>query len=340
MRAVLIAALAALTTTMSANASCQIQVLADFPLEPNPDRALVKGAVNGQPAVFILDTGAEASSMPFPDAHRLKIKLDGGTQFSSEGIGGRVATTVGHFDLKLGKASLPNEMMTVMAMPSLDNHAVALVGRELLARRDLEIDLPDNEVRVEKAVGCASKELAYWNKPYSQVRLEADGSDRPAILVTVLLNGHAVPAMIDSGASQSIVTPDAAMTAGARLVYGKPGDELGGVGARRVSSQVVTFDTFTLGDETIKNAKLVVAEMWKYNKLDETGTRLGSHTHDLGEPRMLLGADFLRAHHVLVANSMGLMVFSYTGGPVFDISQRQSAASSQGGSNPTPASTH
>ncbi len=104
--------------------------------------------------------------------------------------------------------------------------------------------------------------------------------------------------------------------------------------------QVVTFDSFTLGDETIKNAKLVVAEMWKYNKMEETGTRLGSHTHDLGEPRMLLGADFLRAHHVLVANSMGLMVFSYMGGPVFDISQRREAAHSQPGSTPSPAPPH
>jgi hypothetical protein len=90
--------------------------------------------------------------------------------------------------------------------------------------------------------------------------------------------------------------------------------------------RTVRFDTFTIGDETIKNTKLIVADLWKNNKLEETGTRLGSESHDLGLPRMLLGADFLHAHRVFVANSMGLMLFSYTGGPVFDTSQERQPA--------------
>ena len=172
------------------------------------------------------------------------------------------------------------------------------------------------------------------------MRLQPDGSEAPAILVTVLLNGHAIPAEIDSGSPQTIVTPAAARTAGVNLAHAAGQDEIGGVGARRVVAQVATFDTFTLGDETIRNAKLIVAEMWKYNKLEETGTRLGSHTHDMEQPLMLLGADFLHAHHVLIANSMGLMVFSYMGGPVFDISQRQVAATNQAGATPLPAPAH
>ncbi len=331
-----VAATALLLAATTANAACQIGVLADLPLQANPYRALAKGAVNGKPVVFILDTGAWASSMPIADARKLGVKLDLSTQVTSEGIGGQVYTTFGHFDLELGQSRFPHEVMTVLNMPSLDNHAVALIGRELIGKRDLEIDLPDNEVRVEKVVGCAAGELAYWNKPYSQTRLESDGSEDSAILVTVLLNGHAIPAEIDSGATQSIVTPGAAATAGVNLAQASATDEIGGIGARRVAAQVATFKTFTLGDETIKNAKLIVSEMWKYNKMEETGTRLGSQTHDLSQPRMLLGADFLRAHHVLIANSMGLMVFSYMGGPVFDISQDKASASSRADAKPTP----
>jgi hypothetical protein len=36
------------------------------------------------------------------------------------------------------------------------------------------------------------------------------------------------------------------------------------------------------------------------------------------EPEMLLGLDFLRAHRILVDNSMRKMVFTYEGGPVFE----------------------
>ena len=331
------AACAIAFTATTAQAACQIQVLADLPLQPSRSRALVKGAVNDQPAVFILDTGAWASTMPFLTARKLGVKIDSSTQIQSEGIGGRTATTFGHFDLKLGQSTFHHEVMTVVNMQPLDHEAVAFMGRELIGRRDLEIDMPGNEARVEKVVGCSPAELAYWNKPYSQVRLQGDGSDSPAVLVTVLLNGRAVPAQIDSGAPQSIVTPDAARAAGLNLARANAGDEVGGIGSQRLSSQVATFDTFTLGDETIKNAKLVVAEMWKYNKQEEVGTRLGSSTHDSLQPRMLLGADFLHAHHVLIANSMGLMVFSYMGGPVFDISQQVETEPQQSATTPPPA---
>jgi len=37
-------------------------------------------------------------------------------------------------------------------------------------------------------------------------------------------------------------------------------------------------------------------------------------------PTMILGADFLRAHHVLFAHSQGQFYFSYLGGKVFKTS--------------------
>jgi hypothetical protein len=48
------------------------------------------------------------------------------------------------------------------------------------------------------------------------------------------------------------------------------------------------------------------------------------------EPTMLLGMDFLRAHRVLIDNATRKMVFTYEGGPVFQIGKpaEPSAASS------------
>lgn len=322
---VLIAA-GVLALASQASADCKIKVLADFPLQPNPNRLLVSGAVNGKPAVFILDTGAAISAMPYKDALKTGVSLSGMNNMTSEGIGGRAKTGTGHFDLRLGSINLPDEVMTVVAMRSLDSGATALIGRELLMQHDLELDLPDNDVKVVEPQGCSADQLAYWNKPYSEAKLEGDRSSRPAILTEVLLNGRLTPALIDSGAERSVVTVAAARAAGADLASATSTGKVGGIGVGTLSADVVRFDSFTIGDETIKNAKLIVSDLWRYNKHEETGTRLGSETHDMAEPRMVLGADFLRAHRLLVANSMGVLVFSYVGGPVFDISQTARAA--------------
>ena len=336
---------AALAAAPAVNAACRIEVFADLPLQPDPDRAIIKGEVNGRSAVFIADTGAWASTMSYSDARRLGVKVDGsafsytGYQVQSAGIGGRQENGAASFNMKLGSIDLPHELMTAIPMRPLDHDAVALVGMDLLAQHDMELDLPDNEIRLVRVNGCAPTQLAYWNKPYSQVKLEADGSGRPSILVNVLLNGHVVPAQIDSGAPQSIVTPEAARAAGVDLHTATVAGEIGGIGSARVDAQVARFDTFTIGDETIRNAKLVVASMWKFNKVDETGTRLGSHTQGLNQARMLLGADFLRAHRVLVTNAMGMMVFSYMGGPIFNADHQQ-AEKPQAPPAPVPAPSH
>ncbi len=321
-----------------AHAACRIRT-GTFPLEPNPTRALVKAEVNGQPVVFIVDTGAWISSMPYPDAERLKVAFISSGNMTSEGIGGSVAAGEVHFDLKLGATYLPHEAMTVLGMGSLDNGAVGLIGMDLLGQHDIELDLPDNAIRMVQADQCAVPGLVYWNKPYSLAALEADNSAAPQLLLNVKLNGHTIPALLDSGSPQSIVTEDAARAAGVALEKTPPAEEIGGIGQGRVTSRIAHFDSFTIGDETIKNTKLVVSPMWKYNTLSETGTRLGSEYHALQQPRMLLGADFLRAHRVLIARSQNLILFSYVGGPVFDISRQTVSQPRQNASTPPPKAT-
>ncbi len=331
---VLLAAL--IVSDANAQPTCQIRV-GTFPLEPNPTRALVKGEVNGQPVVFIVDTGAWISSMPYPDAKRLKVKFQSSNSMTSEGIGGRVATGEVRFHLKLGNTDLPNEAMTVLGMGRLDNNAVGLIGLDLLAQHDLELDLPENKIRLVQADNCAVPGLVYWNKPYSQTPLESDGSVRPQILLNVKLNGHRIPALLDSGSPQSVVTLDAARAAGVIVEKAQLADDIGGIGGGRITARLAHFDTFTIGDETIKNTTLVVSEMWKYNKVEEIGTHLGSEYHSLNQPRMLLGADFLRAHRVMIARSRGLILFSYMGGPVFDVSKQSIISPPQNAAAPSPA---
>lgn len=71
-----------------------------------------------------------------------------------------------------------------------------------------------------------------------------------------------------------------------------------------------------MGDETISDTVIRFADLFK----DATYTpRSGSMIQQRVEflPDMLLGADFLRSHRVLVSHSQRKMYFSYEGGPVF-----------------------
>ncbi len=75
------------------------------------------------------------------------------------------------------------------------------------------------------------------------------------------------------------------------------------------------FESFAIGNERIRNPKIHFADLWKHMTYTRTGSRLS--TSFAGNPDLLLGADFLRAHRVLVARSQRKMYFTYAGGTVF-----------------------
>jgi hypothetical protein len=139
-----------------------------------------------------------------------------------------------------------------------------------------------------------------------------------AILVDVKINGRTIRAQMDTGAPHSIITPSAAAAAGLRL--DSPDVQAAGVvrglGVEAIRSQAGTFDTFAFDTETVRNARLVIADMFRANTKVPTGSHLAVPVMDM--PDMLLGEDFFRAHRVYVAVGQKRVYVSYVGGPVFE----------------------
>jgi hypothetical protein len=146
--------------------------------------------------------------------------------------------------------------------------------------------------------------------------LVASPRDALAIRTIVLVNGRSVHALLDSGSSVSILSKSLADSLRLHLVSAD--QSLVGIGRNSLQTWIADVQSFTVGDETIKSTQLRVAEMGKYRTVVRAGSRI-PHEVD-GEPEMLLGLDFLRSHHVLVDNTLRKMVFTYEGGPVFEIS--------------------
>jgi hypothetical protein len=151
----------------------------------------------------------------------------------------------------------------------------------------------------------------------------------------VQLNGHDVLAMFDTGAPNTIVTTDVVKRSGLQptieVATGKQGHGLAPGG---FAVDTAMFQSITIGQETIQNPKLVVADLFGRAKETHLGSLIASKPE--GAPEMLIGMDFLRAHRFYVARGQGKMYLTYIGGPVF-LTNTQLAAHAPAA--PTPGAT-
>ena len=91
--------------------------------------------------------------------------------------------------------------------------------------------------------------------------------------------------------------------------------KINGVGSRAVEAGVARFDSFSIGGELIRNPEIVVTPLWGAFQADSNNMRTAALVRE--QPEVILGADFLSSHRVLLAVSQRRFYFSYLGGPVF-----------------------
>ena len=294
-------------------ARCEIGQVAEIPVETGSNVPLARAEINGQSISVLIDTGASQSVMWRPAAERLGLHLTTGPQgVRLYGAGGesRLDATLVK-ELRLGKFTARDVHIPVAGDRAANFEM--LLGEDFWSVTSLELDLKHQFVRMMEPKGCQINELAYWAKTYSMADLLAPPGDARSILVNVLLNGHTVRARLDSGAFVSVVSKGVADKIGAP--YQGTSAEITGMGVKSLESWVGRFQTFSLGDETINNVQLRMAELGKNMKAQKLGSRI--EVAAVEAPDMLLGADFLHAHRVLIDNATRKMVFTYEGGPVF-----------------------
>jgi Aspartyl protease len=157
-----------------------------------------------------------------------------------------------------------------------------------------------------------------------------------------LVNGKRLRAMFDSGAASSMISLQAAKSAGITPQSNattEPATVGLGISGKPMASWIGQVDTFAIGNETIRNAKLQISEMEANDRTD----RLGSHMPvQISRWDVIIGADFLRAHRVLISPETHKVYFTYTSGPVFQVigaDQPQEAAQAGEAASPTVVPT-
>ncbi|MBW3559107.1 MAG: aspartyl protease family protein, partial [Proteobacteria bacterium] len=268
------------------------------------------------------DTGAFNSLVRRNAAERYGLPVRPLRGLTISGVGGSreaQATTVK--ELKLGDQARRDVQLLMggFNQPSSSRDFAMLLGQDILSRTDLEIDLANNIIRFLKPVGCGPNDsLAYWGGTYAEARIEPVSRETPHIITTAQVNGRPVRAMLDTGAWTTVLSSHAAGRAGMKPGAAEAAGQAGGMGKRKVATSLATFDTLTIGDQTVKNAKLRVADLFRHSRTPTTGSRLASSALD-DSPDLIIGADFFRSHRVLVSYSQRRIYFTHNGRQIFQV---------------------
>jgi tetratricopeptide (TPR) repeat protein len=281
---------------------CSLSKWGTLRVEMIGPRATTLARINGKTTRLILDTGAFYNFMSGASVALLGINpLPAPKGYKMAGIGGNVNVQqafVRRFDLP----GMPNHNHGAIFIVGGSDAGNALLGANLLDEVDLDIDLAHGNVTLFQSIQCDNTPLAYWTKEYNVVDIlpSKNSLDRRTFLI-VTINGARLRALLDSGAPSSVMSRYAAERAGINVITPGSKTVLGtGVGAKSLKEWTVNVDTFAIGQETIQHTEMQVIDGSIADGVD-----------------MLLGADFLLAHHVYVANDQEKVYFTYNGGRVF-----------------------
>jgi predicted aspartyl protease len=277
---------------------CQYVQLAEVPLHYTGSSLQVttEGTINGTPASMLVDTGAGHIALTRALAERLDLTLNMTGQYV-QGFGGISRLyTVRLEEFRIGAAKNSKGWFDVISDTGSAPQFDAIAGAPFLLQADTELSLAEKKMRFFRGKDCARTYLGYWGGDIFEIPFEHhnDRSRNPHF--TIEINGKEMDAIIDSGASTTVIMAGAAKKAGLKLEQ-KLGDSVG-VGSDKVGRWSTVADTMRIGGEMIHNAKLGVLE-----------------TESIAD--VFLGDDYLRAHRVLFAMSQHKLYISYVGGEPF-----------------------
>jgi tetratricopeptide (TPR) repeat protein len=290
--------------------ACQFQKIAEVPVTMQGTRPTIMVKLNGQDAKFLLDTGAFFGGVTPEAAATYKMKRSTAPfGMMSVGAGGQTR------DLRAVSADTFNfagvgfHDVQFTLVPRVGGAGiVGIIGENMMGPFDVEYDLANGIIRYFKPVGCGYEaNLAYWSAgmALSRVPIIDPTSLLTTVIVSAKVDGHSIKVQLDSGASLSTLNQSAAARAGMQITSaGAVSRGLTyGVQGRGIETFQAPFSSFKIGDEEIKNTRLMVSDL------------------NMANSDMLLGADFFLSHRILISNSQKKVYFTYNGGPVFRLEQ-------------------
>jgi predicted aspartyl protease len=275
--------LAMAATGAAAAQDCRPARLAQFAVSLMGNVPVVSVRVNGSPAALLFDTGAERTVFTAAAGKRLGIEPHYEYARRMRSLGGAVASgdaTLRSLDfgstafrdvrILVGSVSLPN-----VAGKPLDG----LLGADFFTSFEVDLDLEHRRVTLFEPAPCAT-EAPVWSTPFATIKANLSLHER--LFFPVVLDGHKIDALIDTGAQLTALDAEAAAAVGvtgAELAR-DPVADLRGAAAEMVKARAHRFARLEIDGEILRDQIIVV-------------TLLGLQDADL-----VLGSDFLHWQRV------------------------------------------
>lgn len=278
---------AGLLFTLAPALACGIERRAEVPVSLADGFVEMPVQVNGAPARFLLDTGAEDMLVTPEAAARLGLAPDPSRTTRLLGTGGEGrAPNAWLAGLRIGDATLARRSVPVAPLPAALG-ADGLLGAPLLASYDLDLNLVGGSVGVIAVEGCAAG-VALLPIPFTTVPLTLTQERTPAIPVVV--NGVRLTALLDTGSRATTLTSAAAARVRAQPLPRT--DAVPGLDGGVVILRQARVASIAVGWDTQRDVQVAVGPV------------------EIGGADMLLGVDWLRQRRVWVSYATGQVVIA------------------------------
>jgi predicted aspartyl protease len=266
---------------------CTVQRTAVLPVALVRGFLLVPGELNGNRAMFVVDTGAEATMVTPQATTEFGLDRDRAHRTIIHGIGGQITTFNARvMSFAIGNQELLDRGVAVGPLPNVpatEPQIAGLLGADYLSDYDLDLDVPHHTLTLYRMDGCGDNFVPPWHLARSIVPIRREHKD--LLMLDVMVDGERINAMFDSGARVTTLSAAAAGRLGIDEVAMAHDRSItqSGVDRNAVSGHVHQFDQVQVGREVFHDPHLEIAALV------------------LPNAEMLLGADYLRTRHIWVS---------------------------------------
>jgi Aspartyl protease len=263
--------------------------------------------IEGVDKVLLFDTGGAATEITPEVADELHLSRTM-SRVALYDVAAQASTDMVRASMQLGtlKASGMGMIVWNGSNPYPDQPGFAgILAPDVLQNYDVDVDFGTNKFSLLSPDHCPGQ-VVYW--PASVVAVVPMKSfDSGHIIVSVMLDGHPVNALLDTGAWNTVlVEPLATSVYGLKL--GSADTPVSGTLQDRPGNSTYhhTFKSLSLEGIAVNNAQVeIIPDMmqrhFRYSEASVTGSNIAAPIDPDRTPDMLIGMNVLRHFHIYIA---------------------------------------